>query len=117
MVMVAVADDASLKQADSDLVPSLQLHSCDCRVAVFIVLTSSFKESSHHFAINEEVGAGDLGAAGQTRAVDCDGEAVDTRAWDGEDASLHVVAISQVDKDMFVDDDSVISEAIIAAQA
>lgn len=48
--------------------------------------------------------------------MDGDGEAVHTRAGGGEDAILHIVALSQVDEDMLVDDEPVLSEGAKAVQ-
>lgn len=87
-------------QPDRKLVPGVQLHSHDNTGAVFKVLTTFFNGVSHIFAVNLQSDAVAQGYV--SRAVNRDGEAVDTGAGHGEDASLHIVAVSQVDEDMFV---------------
>lgn len=87
-------------QPDRKLVPGVQLHSHDNTGAVFKVLTTFFNGVSHIFTVNLQSDAVAQGYV--SRAVNRDGEAVDTGAGHGEDASLHIVAVSQVDEDMFV---------------
>lgn len=115
IVAVEITDDTSCGQVDWHLVPSLQLHSGNNGAAVFRVLAVSFDESGHCYAIDQQIGAGSRGSAGGT-PVDGDGEAVHTRAGDGEDAILHIVALSQVDEDMLVGDEPVLSEGAKAVQ-
>lgn len=75
-----------------------------------------FKECRHHSAVNLQVSAGGQGATRNSCTVDSDGEAVDTRAGNSEDTSLQVVAATQVDEDMFVDNELVFSEGAKANQ-
>lgn len=89
-----------MEQPGRQLVPGVQLHSHDNTGAVLKVLTTSFNGFSHIFAVNLQSDAVAQGYA--SRAVNRDGEAVDAGAGHGEDASLHIVAVSQVDEDMFV---------------
>lgn len=48
--------------------------------------------------------------------MDGDGEAVHTGAGGGEDAILHIVALSQVHEDMLVGDEPILSEGAKAVQ-
>lgn len=89
-----------MEQLHRQPVPGVQLHSHNNTGAVFKVLTISFNGVSHIFTVNLQSDAVAQGYA--SRAVNRDGEAVDAGAGHGEDASLHIVAVSQVDEDMFV---------------
>lgn len=113
---VVIADDASFGQVDSHLVPSLQFHGGSDGATVFKVLAILFEERRHHIAVNLQIGTGGHVATRGTVSVDGDGEAVHARAGNGEDTTLRIVAVSQVDEDMFIDDELVFGEGAKAVQ-
>lgn len=113
---VVIADGTSFGQVDSHLVPGLQCHGNDNGAAVFKVLAAVFEERRHHFAVNLQIGTGGQVAPRGPNGVDGDREAVHARVGSGEDTSLHIVAVSQVVEDMFVDDERVFSGGARAGQ-
>lgn len=116
VVAVVIAHGTSFGQVDSHLVPGLQFHGHGNGAAVFKVLAAVFEELRHHFAVNLQIGTGGQVAPRGPNGVDGDGEAVHAGAGSGEDTALHIVAVSQVAEDMFVDDERVFSEGARAGQ-
>lgn len=115
-VVAVVTDITSTGQADRHLVPSVKAHGHHSRAAVFIVPAVFLSEGGHRLAVDLQVATGSQVLIRRNKAVDCDCEAVDTRAWSGEDARLQVVVVSQVQEDMSVEDQFVVAEGAEAAQ-
>lgn len=110
-MLVVIADETVFGQADRHLVPSLQFHGHNSSSAVFEVLAPVLVEISHNLAVNLQNSADEQGAISKTiDRVDGESKAVDTGAGSGEDPGLHIVAASQVDELMFVDDQAVSTE-------
>jgi len=108
IVAAVITEETSNGQVDHDFVSSLQVQGYDNSGAVLLVLRIFLTGSCHHLSVNKQAGAGSQAAARRTSvAVDGEGEAVHTRAGNCEDTSVHVVTISQVDEDVFVDNKSV----------
>lgn len=117
IVAFVIADKTSFGQADSHLVPSPQFHGHNNSGTVLKVLAILFEERVHHLAVDLQIGAGGQGGTrGTAITVDGEDETVDTRAGSGEDTGTHIVTVSQVEEDVFVDDDLVSTEGAIAAQ-
>lgn len=74
-----------------------------------------FEEYSHVHAVELQIGAGATDATSRTRCVDGDGNAVDTRAANGEDTSVRAVDIVPINEDVFVDDDLCSAKGAVAA--
>lgn len=115
---VVVTDNTSHRHDDGHLVPRLQRHGHNSGGAVFAVLLVPLQERRHLPSVHSQTGAGGpAAAAGRQVGVEGEGDAVDARTGGGEDPGLDVVAVSQVDEDVFVDDDGVIGEGAIAGQS
>lgn len=83
-----------------------------------MVLRVFLARPGQHPAVDPQAGAGSQRAGGRTGVtVDGEGEAVDTGAGDGEDASPCVVAIAEVDEDVLVGDEPVVEERSEAFQS
>lgn len=113
-MVVVITDETSFDQVDSHLICSLQLHGHNFWGTVFKVLAILFEERRHHFAINLQASAGGQGTT-STYPIDGDCEAVDTSAGNSEDTGLRIVAATQVDEDMLVDNELVVRERAKAA--
>lgn len=108
---VIPAEETSNGQLDRHLVSSIQVDGQNNSGTVLLVLHIFIFGSCQHNVVNLQTGAGSQGVTGSSSVtVDGEGEAVDTRAGNGEDTGSCIVAITQVDEDMFVDDEHVITE-------
>lgn len=117
IVAAVIAEEASNGQVDRHLVPSVQVEGHNNSGTVLLVLHIFFSGSCHQLAVNQQTGAGGQCVTRRTSiTVDSEGDAVDTRAWNSEDTGVHTVAITQVDEDMFVDDELVVAEGAKAVQ-
>lgn len=116
IVVVVITYETSFDQVDSHPIPSSQLYGHNIWRTVFFVLAVLFEERRHHPAINLQVSAGGQGLTHRSYPIDSDCEAVDTSAGNSEESSWVIVAVPQVDEDVFVDNDPVVSEGAIAAQ-
>lgn len=110
VVASVVTEETSDGQVDGYFVPSLQVQGHNNSGAVLLVLHISLSGSCHHPGVHQQTGAGRQGVAGRAGvAVDSQGQAVDTRAGDREDTGVCTVATAQVDEDMLVGDELIIT--------
>lgn len=113
-----VAEETSNGQVDGHAVASLQVDGHNNSGAVLLVLHVHLPGSGQHFVVDLQRGAGGQGVTRRAGvAEDGEGEAVDTRAGNGEDAGLRTVAIAQVEEDVFVGYDLVVAVGAYALQA
>lgn len=105
IVVMVIAEEAASAQADRHDVPSLQVdghHSCSTILLILLVFLTLLRD---HQAVNLQTSTGgQFGVRGTSIAVDGEGQTVDTRARNGEESSVLIVAVTQVDEDVFVDD-------------
>lgn len=112
---VVIAEETSNGKIDSHLVPSIQVEGHNNSGAVLLILHIFFSGACHHLVVHLQTSAGSQGVTRRTSvAVDGEGEAVDTRARNSEYTGGLTVATSQVDEDMFVDNEPIITEGAIA---
>lgn len=117
VVADVIAEETSNGQVDRHPVPGVQVDSHNDSGTVLLVLHVLLTWSCHHPAINLQTGAGSQRVTGGTSVtVDGEGEAVDTSAGNSEDTSGWIVAISEVDEDVLVEDELVITEGAEAFQ-
>ena len=108
IVVTVVVEGTSFGQFDSHLVPSLQVTGQNYRGTVLLVSCIYFFGSCNYMAVNLQNGTGVQGVARNPGVtVDGEGEAVDTGARNSEDTGRRIVAITQIDEDVFVTDDFV----------
>lgn len=108
IVAVVIAEEAASWQADSHLVLSHQVEGHNNSGTVLLVICIYVFGSGHHLAVNLQSGAdGQVGTRRTSVTVDGDGKDVHTRVGNSEDTSLHIVVVTQVKEDLFVDDDAV----------
>lgn len=113
---VIIADVASSQEAHRHPVAGIQVCGDHGGAAVLTVLPVLLDEVAHDRAVHLQLGAGGLGQVNRRQAVDGGRQAVDARAGSGEDTSLHVVAVSQVEEDVLEGDLSVIGKGAKAGQ-
>ena len=117
IVAAVITEETSDGQVDGHLVSSIQVEGNNNSGAVLLVLHIFFSGSCHQLAVNLQTGAGGQAVTRRTGVtVDGEGEAVDTRAWNSEDSGVHTVAVSQVDENVFVDDELVVTVGAKAVQ-
>lgn len=105
IVVVVVAEEAARAQADGHHVPGLQVEGHHGGGAVLLILRVLLTLLRQHQAVDLQSSAGgQRGVGGAGVAVDGEGQTVDPRAGNGEGAAVLVVAVPQVEEDVFVDD-------------
>lgn len=105
IVVMVIAEEAASAQSDRHPVPSLQVashHSCSTVLLILLVFLALLRD---HQAVNLQTSTGgQFGVRGTSIAVDGERQAVDARARDSEDTSVLVIAATQVEEDVFVND-------------
>lgn len=115
---VVITEEASDWQVDRHLVSGLHVDRQNNGGAVLLILHVFLTRARHHLAVNPQAGAGGQRVARRTGVtVDCECQAVDTRAGNGEDARAYIVAVTEVDEDVLVGDELVVAEGAKAFQA
>lgn len=105
IVVMVIAEEAASAQADRHYVPSLQVHGHHGCSTILLILLVSLTLLRDHQAVHLQTSTGgQFGVRGTSIAVDGEGQTVDARARNSEDTGVLVVAVSEVDEDVFVDD-------------
>lgn len=108
---VGITEETSSGQVDSHSVLCLQVEDHNNSGTVLLVVSVSVCGPGHRLAVNLQTGAGCQGVIRSTSvAVDGEGDAVDARVGNSEDAGRCIVSTTQVKEDMFVGDEAVDNE-------
>lgn len=105
IVVMVIAEEAASAQADRHYVPSLQVdghHGCSTILLILLVSLTLLRD--HQAVYLQTSTGGQFGVRGTSIAVDGEGQTVDARARNSEDTGVLIVAVSEVDEDVFVDD-------------
>lgn len=115
IVAVIITEETSNGKIDSHLVPSIQVEGHNNSGTVLLILHILFSGASHHQIVHLQTGTSGQGVTrGTSIAVDSEGQTVDTGTRNSEDTGVQIVATSQVDEDMFIDNKPIITEGAIA---